>query len=118
MVLGVNLDTWKGLSAEHKAIFNKVHKEMLVESGAMIAAERKMALEAFQKNPAMTYTVMPQAERTAWLEATSDFLEEVAKTLEAKGLPGKKITTRLRELYKGYNDGSWDPKKAIEASDL
>ncbi|MGE0502330.1 MAG: TRAP transporter substrate-binding protein [Rhizobiaceae bacterium] len=118
MVLGMNLDTWNSLSDEQKAIVDNVHKEMLVETGTMIAAERKMALDAFQSDPSMKYIVMPEAERNAWLEATPDFLAEVAKDLEAKGLPGEKITGRMKELYKAYNDGSWDPKKAIDAAAL
>lgn len=118
MVLGVNLGTWESLTDEQKAIFNEVHREMLVETARMIEEERSAAIEAFQNDPALTYIVMPDGERNTWLEATPDYLAEVAADLEGKGLPGNAIAARMKELYKAYNDGSWDPLEAIQGSDL
>jgi TRAP-type transport system periplasmic protein len=116
--LAMNLDTYNSLSDEQKAALEETYRSMLVTAGKLIEEERRAALETFENDPTVTHKELPSEERNAWLDATPDFLDEVAAELDAKGYPGTAITKRMKELYEGYNNGTWDPLEAISNAKL
>ncbi|GIK82887.1 MAG: hypothetical protein BroJett024_39920 [Alphaproteobacteria bacterium] len=118
VILAMNLDKYNSLSDSEKAALDETYRAMLVKFGELIAGERAAALETLKSDPKVTFIEFPQAERDAWISKTPVVLEEVGGLLDGKGLPGAAITARVKELYQGYNDKTWDPLAAIAASKL
>lgn len=93
----INLDTWKKLPQDLRRIMLEEGKKVELEYSKYSAEETGKAIKYIQGKGAILHT-LSEADLKKWGELCPDFLSDTAKALDAKGLPGTKTVSRLREL--------------------
>ncbi len=98
MVLAMNNQSYKKLSAEDRALLDSLTGSRL----SMLAAknydsEYDDGLDALKKANASIYQ-LPAAELTKWKQATAQMSKEWIKEMDAKGLPGQQVYDKLSSL--------------------
>jgi TRAP-type C4-dicarboxylate transport system substrate-binding protein len=94
--LAMNKDTWDSLTPEMKVLFRFLGREYGRIQTDQVARNVNRAWAALEKNPDVTVTELPAAERLKWANAMPDLAGEWVK---ANGDPA-------RAVLKAYMDGA------------
>ena len=95
----MNLDTWNGLPGDVKHVMLEEAKR--IEIGYAEAVDNiglPKAIADLEK-AGLTIHNLPASEKQKWAGMAPDFFTELAKQLNAKGLPGDQAIKRYKELY-------------------
>ncbi|MBI2869771.1 MAG: TRAP transporter substrate-binding protein DctP [Chloroflexi bacterium] len=96
----VNKDTWKELPQEVRKIMLEEGKKREALFGKYMVDQDQVSIDASIKEENCALTVLTEAEMQEWTSKVPDFLAEYANDVEARGIPGKEIVERVRELNK------------------
>jgi TRAP-type C4-dicarboxylate transport system substrate-binding protein len=97
MSLWINLDTWKKFTPEQRDLFLKVGKRSEEVYLDWFDQHLKKVDEDF-KNKGLIINTLSEKDKKQWATVMPDLPAEWAKEMEAKGLPGWKITDTYMEL--------------------
>jgi TRAP-type C4-dicarboxylate transport system substrate-binding protein len=109
--LTVNLDVWNGLPPEVQEIIAEVAKEFEQQTGIVNKATYDKQVEKLRG--VTTVKELPADVRTAWAKALASWPQQMAKELDAKGLPASDV---LKAQLKAAEDAgySWPVRYQIE----
>jgi TRAP-type C4-dicarboxylate transport system substrate-binding protein len=104
----MNKDAWNSLPPDIQKIFDEYSgMKAAKRTGVIFDTKNNQAIEYIEKvakergNPPIYYP--SEKEFTRWRKALEPLYAKVIDDLEAKGLPGKKMIERCRELVKEYS---------------
>jgi TRAP-type C4-dicarboxylate transport system substrate-binding protein len=103
MSLAMNEKTWNSLTPDlQKIIEDAAGSKMSAAAGASYDTYDQKGIEAGKKANGQIYTLPPD-ERTRWADKVKGLNEKWVSDMEAKGLPGKKISEEARNLIEKYS---------------
>lgn len=110
MFTAINKKSWERLPADIQKMFIDLRREAIIAGRNMYQGNAEGNLKGWVSKGIVTVS-KPSAADWALLEKTANTVvwEEWADKMEKKGLPGKKILTTYRELYKKH-DAQEPPK--------
>ena len=97
--VAMNLDKWKSLPQDVQKVFDEVNAEWIAKHGDGWDSSDNAGRE-FTLSKGNKIIPLSQAESTRWAKAVRQLMDNYAKAVEAKGLPGKDYVKTLRELIK------------------
>ena len=106
----VNANSWKKLPAEVQQALKSNAIGYRDQMSSQALARGKGALAKFEKAGGKV-RVLSADERTAWAKSMPNVAKEWAESLEAKGIPGKKILATYMDRMRAANQPimrQWD----------
>ena len=100
--INVNANSWKKLPAEVKQALKSNAIGYRDQMASQALARGKGAQANFQKMGG-TVKVLSTAERAAWAKSMPNVAKQWAESLEAKGIPGKKILAAYMDSMRAAN---------------
>lgn len=99
----INLDFWNTLPSDIQKIMLEAGREHEKVIGRMLKEEEERAFDAMKKRgiPFIDFS----EERAKWIKMCPDFLEEWAKVMEGRGIPGQEFARRYRAIMKKIEEG-------------
>ena len=97
--LTMNKASWDKLDRKTKTAFLTAARTAEVKySKDSVPADEKRAVEAMQKDFGTKVVTMTQSDIDTWSKKFPDVWSELAADLDGKGLPGKSLVSRYKEL--------------------
>jgi len=94
----INLDYWKTLPPDIQKVMIEVGKEHEKVHLQMLKDTEERAFDVMKKRGIEFIDF--KSERAKWVKASPDFMDEWAKRIEGRGLPGQEFARRYREIMK------------------
>ena len=103
MSLAMNQKAWNSLSPDlQKIVEDAAGAKMSAAAGTSYDLYDQKGIEAGKKANGQIYT-LPADERKRWAEKTKGLNDKWVSDMEAKGLPGKKLSEEARGLVEKYS---------------
>jgi len=98
----MNLSVWNSLPPEIQQVVDKSYG---LNGGVMVGKgfdnDYRKNLD-IAKSKGVERHVLPEEQRIKWQEVTAHVHEDWVKSMEAKGLPGRKVLTEIKRLIAQY----------------
>lgn len=79
--MSVNRDSWEGLPDDIREVLVELGREYSNENGALLQARYQNVIAAYQDDPAVTVSTLPEEERARWAEMLPDLAGQWAANL-------------------------------------
>ncbi len=97
--LTINLSTWEKLTPNTQQVMLEVGREATLRQAKGMDAEVSTAMEEMKK-AGVTFVDFPASDKAQWksMPACQETMDSWVKTMEDKGLPGRKVMDRFLKL--------------------
>lgn len=101
----MNRDVWNSLPEDIQNAINEVNEKIRKEVAAPLWKQlNESGLKYAVDNYGHEIITLPDEEKQRWLERLEPLHEEYIKSMEEKGLPGREVIERIKELAEKYNN--------------